>query len=236
MHSCWRCRLALGPTGGTAGHEPLGDERHPAPVHRDDRALRPRFAPGLGVARSSRGLARRVLEAAASAIGLPGAPALVPGLREGTRQGLLALAAGNAWYASIREFQPLLFSGAGIAHGLAAWVPRLAPLFVMPRQPSSSSGLLGAGLISLLRSRCSPSGAVCSSWPAWPGSGSRSIWPLRPPVVRRGPARRQPGASAPPRRRAHAGVRLAARARPAARAGALLLRPRGLSAIRRSWR
>ncbi len=111
-------------------------------------AMAAAFALGLRVASEmpgpSRGLARRVLEVTASAVAPAAAAwALVPGLREGTGQGLLALTAGNAWYASIREFQPLLFSGAGIAMssrpGSRVWLlSRHAPGGLPPPQAGSA--------------------------------------------------------------------------------------------------
>jgi dolichyl-phosphooligosaccharide-protein glycotransferase len=75
----------------------------------------------------------RALEVAAAAI-IPIAAAwlVLPGVRAGIGQGLVALTAGNPWYASIREFQPPLFGGTGIVRELAAWLPRFAPMFVMP--------------------------------------------------------------------------------------------------------
>lgn len=95
------------------------------------------FSLGLwGVSRLRRGRAplhRRAAEVAlVAAVLLTAAAATLPGLRTGVGQGLIALTAGNPWYASIREFQPLLFGGAGIGHELAAWIPRFSLLFVMP--------------------------------------------------------------------------------------------------------
>ena len=95
------------------------------------------FALGLLLApRARRGQptrSRLVVEVSlAAAIPIVAAWALLPAVREGVEQGLLALTASNPWYASIREFQPMLFGGQGIRHDLAAWVPRFAPMFVMP--------------------------------------------------------------------------------------------------------
>lgn len=95
------------------------------------------FAGGLWLASAIRrrrpSVVRCGLEALlAAAMPLAAAWLLLPGLRAGVGQGLLALTAGNPWYASIREFQPPLFGGKGLRAELAAWVPRFAPMFVMP--------------------------------------------------------------------------------------------------------
>jgi len=101
-------------------------------------ALVAAFAAGLLLARRVRGdraarWSRRVSEAAlAAAVPALAATAGLSVLRAGVQQGWTALVAGNPWYASIREFQPPLFGGAGIDHELAAWLPRFAPMFVMP--------------------------------------------------------------------------------------------------------
>lgn len=92
------------------------------------------FAAGLAIAprlRKREATLGRRLGEAAIAVAVP-VLVLLPGYREGVVQGLLALTAGNPWYASIREFQPPLFGGNGIGHELRAWGPRFAPLFVMP--------------------------------------------------------------------------------------------------------
>ncbi len=77
---------------------------------------------------------RRFVEAAAAAA-LALLPALaVPPLREGIAHGLAALSRGNAWYASISEYRPILFSGArSLAQDLRTvfWAFGLG-LFAMP--------------------------------------------------------------------------------------------------------
>jgi len=100
-------------------------------------ALAAAFAAGLLLARRVPGrtpaAARRLAEVVlAAAVPLAVVLLASSGLRAGVRQGLVALTAGNPWYANIREFQPMLFGGAGIRHELAAWVPRFALLFAMP--------------------------------------------------------------------------------------------------------
>ncbi len=61
------------------------------------------------------GPGRRVIEVLIASFPSAGlALALVPGFRESVTRGLWALGATNTWYATIEEFQPLLFSG---------WIP-----------------------------------------------------------------------------------------------------------------
>lgn len=64
------------------------------------RRMKPVAAPG-----------RRLGEVLAAAAATLGAAALVPAVRDGISHGLLALLNGNRWYASIAEFQPMLFGG-----------------------------------------------------------------------------------------------------------------------------
>lgn len=72
------------------------------------------FAAGLWWARRHRpraGMGRRLLEPAVLSLAMAGVVVLVPGALDGTMHGLAALLKGNRWYASIGEFNPLLFGG-----------------------------------------------------------------------------------------------------------------------------
>lgn len=54
---------------------------------------------------------RRLVEVALAALAPAATALLVPGMARGVGLGLLALLSGNRWYASISEFQPMLFAG-----------------------------------------------------------------------------------------------------------------------------
>jgi asparagine N-glycosylation enzyme membrane subunit Stt3 len=73
------------------------------------------FGALLGAVQGSRdvpGRLRRLVVAAAAAL-LSLVPAVaIPSLRHGVGHGLAAVSRGNAWYASISEYRPILFSGA----------------------------------------------------------------------------------------------------------------------------
>jgi len=66
----------------------------------------------LLASRDQGGMRRRLIEAAVAAAVALLPVLLIPALREGIGSGLEAVSRGNAWYASISEYRPILVSGA----------------------------------------------------------------------------------------------------------------------------